>query len=255
MRPSAVLLRILVCRSVCTGNHRACLAHRTASVDDLDRPRTPSSLGLASQGIEAGPSPGRERPWKLPSEVRPRVAAVPATDAPLRPGRSYQAAAHHHLCAQPQVPSPLDEVQVAPASLDAGRAVSSRARPGTGAPRAPRHRPHTTHAAPCTTPAGGADQPGACPCELPQHGAEEPSHPPCPQSSPEQIHGLGADAAPAAVDAPQPPVECSARSGYRTQRRAPPPGPNAGARPSPVGACGAARYAFPRSPPAAIRWG
>ena len=232
-----------------------CLAHRHRLGR---RPRQTPHPALS----ETGGSGHRNRTalWKrtaleLSPELRPRAATAPATDAPLRPGRSYPRAAHHRPPPRPREPRPLGEMRVAPPSHDAGRAGSSRARPDRDVPRALRHRPRTTRADPCTTPAGGVGQPCVYPRTPPRYGAEEPSPPLGPQSCPNQVHGLGPDAALAVVDAPRPPVECSARSGCRARRRAPPPGPNAGARTSPVGACGAARYAFPRSPPADSRWG
>lgn len=191
----------------------------------------------------------------LPPEVRPRVGAAPATDAPLRPSHSYPRSAQHRPLPYIRVPDPLGEALVTPTSCNAGRAGSSHARPGRGARRAPRHRPGTTHAAPCTTPAGGTGQPCACPCAPLRHEGEEPSPAPAPQAAPDQGRGLQPDAALTVVDAPRPPAGGSVRWGYRIRRRAPPPGPNADVHPSPVGAYGVARYAFPRSPPAAIRWG
>src|SRR5690625_3779823 len=191
----------------------------------------------------------------LPLEIGPQADAEPATDVPLRPSHSYPKAAHHRLLLRPRGPSPLGEVPVAPPSRDAGPAGSSRAQPNRDVRRALRHRPRTTRAVPCTTPAGGGGQPCACPRAPSRYGGGVPASAPGSRAAPAPAPGPPPGAALAGVGAPRPPVAGSGRWGCRTRRRAPPREPNADAHPSPVGACDAARYAFPRSPPADIRWG
>lgn len=129
-----------------------------------------------------------------------------------------------------------------------------RAERGKGAPRAPLRRPRTTHVVPCTGSAAAAPSPEP-PSAVPlRAGAEEHSRSPWPQPAPRPVHGLPAHAARAAVGGPRPPVVYSDRWGRRTARRAPPREPSAPVRPNPDGACGAARYASPRFPPAVSRW-
>jgi hypothetical protein len=129
-----------------------------------------------------------------------------------------------------------------------------RAERGKGAPRAPRRRPHTTHAAPYTEPAAAAPSPEP-PLAAPlQAGAAEHPYAPWPQPVPRLVRGLPAHPERTAMSRPRPPVVYSCRWGRRTVRRAPPREPSAPVRPNPDGACGAARYASPRSPPAVSRW-